>query len=291
MDRTPDTVQFLVSLKYPENAALTKGDSERYALELYQMPPDEFDVLFKAEERRFRQLSEERERLEEPDRSYNQKNAFANTNEWGRVGHWTLEESISLTFGRDPRVVNWHSLQAERSTRFFDRFAELRAKVQDAATRHLLFDPTVPGLYLSWAAENGIHVDEKLIDTVRAYGNDGTDWKTSYENLRARYQYQNACLTRLQATVDSREGGANAIGEGVFGAIGPSSMLVPHELAIRGVDDLFKLIAAMARSRYASATNSYECASEIERDLNSQGLSMDTEIIRHWLLVAHAVLP
>jgi hypothetical protein len=91
--------------------------------------------------------------------------------------------------------------------------------------------------------------------------------------------------------VDSREGGENAVGEGVFGAIGPSSMPVPPELAIRGVDDLFKLIAAMARSRYASATNSYECASEIERDLNSQGLSMDTEIIRHWLLVAHAVLP
>ena len=301
MNCSADTVQFLVSLKYPENAALTKGEAERYALELYHMPDDEFDRLFVEEEVRFKKELKEKEAAEEPTRFYNLDGAGADFQEWGRFAHWTLDEAIALSLGKNPKIVNWRAMQAYRSSPFFSRYAELRARVHQALLSRHLFEPTIPGTYIAWARQNGIEFPLRLEEEVQACDNDGPDWKMNYKSLMERCQHLFSqvsvvrdepfgSLSQRAYSDHHAESGRGAGKEEGFGAIAPASVEIPQVLAGRGVDDLFKLIAAMAMAKYRDVPAPEHRAHAVANDLMLVGVPIDVSIVGSWLHVANAIL-
>ena len=44
-------------------------------------------------------------------RFFNLPNAAADFEYWSKMAHWTLDEALALSFGKNPKVVSWKSLE------------------------------------------------------------------------------------------------------------------------------------------------------------------------------------
>jgi hypothetical protein len=129
MVRLPDfnPIEFLVARKFPDVLAVLSGagppslrpratpspkyrekrrqEIADYKATLRAMPPDALQALLESETKK----SDEEERAtidpEEKARFYNQPYANADFNHWSRAAHWTLDEAVALSLGKNPEVT------------------------------------------------------------------------------------------------------------------------------------------------------------------------------------------
>jgi hypothetical protein len=119
---------------------------------------------------------------------FNKSDAKADFDFWSKAAHWTLNEAIALTFGKDPRVVTCDRVEDMKfcESPFVEKFIELRDLTDRAKTGKKLFDPVLPGNYIAWARQNDIPFPLELADMVVARGNDIPNWKKAYDDLLAQ---------------------------------------------------------------------------------------------------------
>src|SRR5262249_55414209 len=120
-----------VSRTYPNMQEARKA----YRAELLEKDLEEIQSLYEAEYAK--QQDEERAKadLEEGRRFFNQPNAAAEITHWSRTPYWSLDEATALSFGKEPRVVNWDSVKsftaASPFAQKYDRLRDLILRAQE----------------------------------------------------------------------------------------------------------------------------------------------------------------
>jgi hypothetical protein len=129
----------------------------------------ELVVSLSPEEARARMEQEKAEdiaRAEEA-RSYHQKDAAADFEYYYQFPVWTLEEAVSLSFGKDPVKVNWNTVRDyEGVSSFAKMYARRRHLCLNAKLANELSEPVTPESFVAWAQRMKIDLPEVLVDRV-----------------------------------------------------------------------------------------------------------------------------
>ena len=146
------TIDFLINRKYPLYSVFTKrlntlGNTisdpsnienleakiETYRQELLKKPKNEIENLWAKEKIKIESVQREKEQKEEQARFFNQPGAEADFDYWSKMAHCTLDESVALSFGKNPVVVNWNALKfLTAKSAFAGKYAQVRELVKRA---------------------------------------------------------------------------------------------------------------------------------------------------------------
>ena len=306
-----DPISYLVQAHYrdAQSAAASAPGRElknphywtEYTQSLNRLKPEEI------EQRVAEQLAREAEQAER-DQPFNQPSAAADFDCWAKMANWKIDEAIALSLGKDPRRVRWGGLQRYRHlpSPFVDEFAEKRELAMRAVKAGHLRDPTVPSEFLEWSKRANFHVCDKLIEAVSSCGFDPTDWKKAchkqerlsetlqdeLELLRANYNALVNDNARLRA---ESEENVNRL-ENYFEELQRSTLesrTIEKPFHSRERESLLKMIIGMAIKGYAYDPKSTRntTAQEIAGDLQVNGLSLDVDTVRKYLVEARGLLP
>lgn len=164
----------------------TRYDEIRaYQRALFAMPVDQLDKLYAAEQEQAMQEAMAKFEREEASRFYNLPTANADFSHWAKMAHWTLDEAIALSFGKDPGLVSLWTLKASGSgSRLLAEFSKMQTLTERAVQWQQLFDPVLPSLFITWMNENELPCPQELVDAVNKYSKKWPDWKKECEQLR-----------------------------------------------------------------------------------------------------------
>jgi hypothetical protein len=271
---------------------------EEYRAELLAKDPRELQELYKEERAKERVEAEVRPDWEDRQRFFNQPHAKADFIHWSKAAHWTLDEAVALSFGKEPTIVNWNRVQKYTEiSRFAGRYAKLRELTLRAKEWKQLYDPVLPGLFLAWAKRYDIGYPPELEQQVIARGHDIADWKTSYDELKLRSEEAAAAAER--ALADGRRLVAELVREREslrerVGQLEEAAREVRERpLLSKERDSALKLIIGMAIEgyKYDPGRPRNEATQEIFDDLALVGVSLDPDTVRKWLREASQLLP
>ena len=143
---------------------------------------------------------------QEKERFYNQLYANADFVHWAKAAHWTLDEAIALSFGKEPAIVTWKEIEKLKGqTAFAASFAK-RRDLALRATRWKKFGDTIPPvIFISWAKEINIELPNALIEEVKKIGGSATNWHEQYLKLKADYDVLAAQPTNTQKPESTRK--------------------------------------------------------------------------------------
>ena len=300
-----DPVQYLVLEKFPalswfshrnikkdfqmdvEERKELLESSEAYRRELLALPRLELIALVSstklAEERRIAEAKQ----AEELRRFYNQPEATADWSRWASAAYWTLDEATALSFGKDPRIVRWEKLAPYVNIWPFAKdFADRRDLIVRAKFMGQLWDQTIPSIVLAWAGRARFPMPPELIAEVESLGIQIADWKTLFDDqkaITARKMKEIADLERVVGTLNLR------VQTLASAADGPPT----KQLGTRERESLLKMIIGMAINGYGhdpKASRS-STAKEVASDLALQGLPLDEDTVRKYLVEARELLP
>jgi hypothetical protein len=269
---------------------------EAYRATLWAMTPDEVASLYEVE--RTKKQEEERTRAaqEEQERFFNQPHAMADFDHWSKAAYWSLDEAAALSFGRAPEVVKWDVVKsaAERSP-LAKQYGRLRDLMLRAKGAQQLYDPVLPGFYLAWAKRNEIAFPPDLEAAVVARGVQIADWKSSYDDLKEKYDETVGLVDWLNKRLLSHQEIQTELKAQIAELKAKSITAPPAERGLLGKEreSVLKLIIGMAVKGYTydPAAKRTETISEITSDLAELGLSLTDDTVRKWLKEAAELLP
>lgn len=270
----------------------------RYHEELAAMPEQAFQALLDSELAKQSEEIRDKQEEEECQRFFNEPTAFADFDHWSRAAHWTLEEAVALSFGRNPDVVDSKALRPHKdASGFAARYFRLLDLARRAEVWQKLFDPVLPGIFIAWAKQNEIEFPEPLESKVRLRGNDIGNWKTFYD--QAVQLYKDTCenydtqLSQLRQAMKKRDDEISMLRSSKTVQDIASSTPSERALSTRERDSLLKLVIGMAIGGYGynPSGGRSEKPSEIASDLERAGLPLDPDTVRKWLKLAAEILP
>lgn len=328
-----DPISYLVRRRFPDVKVLREEalgpitaltaerlrDLEAYEAELKAKPVDEVAKLAKVEH--IKQASESLARETAKHTPFFEKpHAAADFDHWSKMPYWALEEAVSLSFGKEPSVVNWDTLKS--CTNIYP-FARAYERVRDLATRAYrsgqLYDHVLPGVFIGWARRLDIAFPEALEAKVVQRGGFVSDWKTAYDDLEAKYnelqkgavvldkafdalkdEYDKALVSAASAAEESSRTIAEVKQERDALALRVGQLEAMHALtaqekplSTREKESLLKLIIGMATGGYGfdpSAAKSSQVR-HITDDVLAAGLTIDEDTVRKWVKEAVGLLP
>lgn len=164
---------------------------------------------------------------EEKQRFFSQPSANADLSYWAKMSHWSLDEAIALSFGKNPRVVNWESIKPfVKVSTFAVEYERRRDLTLRAVPWNRLYDPVLPGLFLAWAKGLEISVPSDLEGLVIKFGGNIGDFKTAYESLEKSYK-------TLQAQYEDHIGKLKGMNETTATEIQKTAMEVIESLKLK----------------------------------------------------------
>ena len=262
------------------------------------MPEQAFQALLDSELAKQSEEIRDKQEEEECQRFFNEPTAFADFDHWSRAAHWTLEEAVALSFGRNPDVVDSKALRPHKdASGFAARYFRLLDLARRAEVWQKLFDPVLPGIFIAWAKQNEIEFPEPLESKVRLRGNDIGNWKTFYD--QAVQLYKDTCenydtqLSQLRQAMKKRDDEISMLRSSKTVQDIASSTPSERALSTRERDSLLKLVIGMAIGGYGynPSGGRSEKPSEIASDLERAGLPLDPDTVRKWLKLAAEILP
>ncbi|GEP04934.1 hypothetical protein [Methylobacterium oxalidis] len=121
---------------------------------------------------------------------------------WSRAACWTNEEAIALSFGCEPRVVNWEFLKNSGHP-FAKLYAERRSLAIRARHVNLLNDFNEPEAFIKWAKRQGISFDpdlEKAVKDGKKVAKTTKDREDEHLNAKSRQSFLKIVLGLAAAT-------------------------------------------------------------------------------------------
>lgn len=282
----------------------------QYRAEILALPSEELNTLVEKEREKQRSEFAAKIEREERERFFNQPLARADFDHWSKAAHWTLDEAVALSFGKAPERVNWERVKPlAHVSAFAFQYRRRRDLALRAKQWKQLFDPVLPGFFLAWAKRTDLEVSPDLEASVTARGILVADWKTHYEDLKAKYdelhrtwghnydelhkRWMEICEDKNRMIADLHQQLADAdVKAGSAQSIIPSDQ--PEKpLSTRERDSLLKLVIGMAVGGYGfepGASRSEQTAA-IATDLATSGVALDVDTVRKWLKQASELLP
>ena len=178
--RTDELIEFLSLRMYPEKLTMA-AQSEivsgarkdealaylqsvlEYEEELRALNSEALLALIADEHDKDRQAEMEQAAKLESERFFNKPTARAYYRSWVERNHWTLDEATALILGKDPKVVNWDSIDPiVHKSAFARRYESLRRQFLRARFDGMLFEPLVPADFLRYAKSIGFALPIEL---------------------------------------------------------------------------------------------------------------------------------
>ena len=178
--RTDELIEFLSLRMYPEKLTMA-AQSEivsgarkdealaylqsvlEYEEELRALNSEALLALIADEHDKDRQAEMEQAAKLESERFFNKPTARAYYRSWVERNHWTLDEATALILGKDPKVVNWDSIDPiVHKSGFARRYESLRRQFLRARFDGMLFEPLVPADFLRYAKSIGFALPIEL---------------------------------------------------------------------------------------------------------------------------------
>ena len=176
-------------------------DAAAYRAELVKYSPEQLSKLVQCERAKENAELIARIQSEENARFFNLPNAKADFGHYCKAAVWALDEAIALSFGKEPRIVNWKSVSPWVHVSAFARNYERR---RDLCVRALrvgqLFDPVYPSVFLAWAKDKKIDLSTELSSAAVDHSISFQGWKDLYENLDGRYKSETNTLMQKYRT-------------------------------------------------------------------------------------------
>ena len=149
-----------------------------YREKLSGFPKSELKKLYQAEQ--INQYEDDDQK-----RFFNLSQADADFTYWSKMAHWTLDEVLALSFGKNPKIVSWKGLEKIMSytSPFVQEFERTRELALRAVIWKKLYDPVLPIIYVNWVKGNELTFPDELAKIVKAKNGKLTDWKKNYDEL------------------------------------------------------------------------------------------------------------
>lgn len=302
-----------------------------YRTELHALPKDELQTLF--EEARADDAEQARLAVEETEQTYrfNRPEAQADFKYWASMSYWTIDESVALSFSRNPKVASWEAIKpyAQIST-FVWRFVAKREIALRAKTMKQLSDFNVPSYFIAWANRTGFDMPEGLVGEVTGRGFQIADWKTQYDQQKVladtakaeAEKERNAHLadirqhgTEINELIEQQRALMKAYDENAKAKDAQTASLleeierlsqeaatrengsnitsIEKPVGTRERDSMVKLIIGMAMAGYSYDPQAARSAvpAEIEGDLERLGIGLNGDTIRKYVREGAEHLP
>jgi len=314
-----DPIDYLVHRKHPKAispiaARLNVGDgdvpsdqdrlryqkaADAFRKELSSKTPAEINELVEVEIEKQRAEAVDREACEEAQRFYNLPSATADFDHYCKAAYWTLDECVALSFGKDPKQVNWESVRPHlRASPFAQRYEKLRDLTLRAKSVGQLFDRTLPSVYLAWAKEHKIALDDELLEHAVNSGISLKGWQNLYNEKNAQladlHEQYSRQVEGLKKSLREAESQIEALQEqqSANQASEPASES-EKSLGTKERDSLLKLVGGMAVRGYSfdPRQSRNDATSEIRDDLQALGLGMNDDTIRKYVKQGAELIP
>ena len=103
---------------------------------------------------------------------------------WAKYPSWTVEEAIALSFGKNPKLVNWFTIQPLiEESEFAKEYAVLRNLVLRAVDIGVLTEKVRPTDFVSWLKLNCYTVSAKLDIAVTSFKKQQTETVSQLKKL------------------------------------------------------------------------------------------------------------
>ena len=184
--RTDELIEFLSLRMYPEKltvsaqsdvvAGTRKAEMDaylesvaEYEEELRALSPEALMQLIEDEQQKDVDAEQEEAARLETERFFNKPTARAYYRSWVERNYWTLDEATALILGKDPKVVNWDSIDPlVHKSPFARRYESLRRQFLRARFDGMLFEPLVPADFLRYAKSVGFALPVELDAVLRS---------------------------------------------------------------------------------------------------------------------------
>jgi hypothetical protein len=154
--------ELLTDQKREDAFAYIKAIDE-FEAELSQLSESAIEALVADELESDRLLAKEQADEEENKRFFYDRAVRADYVDWIRRDSWTVDEAIALLLGKDPGIVNWHSINPlVYKSKFAKRYADLRVQVKEALASGELHESQTPAAYLLFAKSSGFALPAEL---------------------------------------------------------------------------------------------------------------------------------
>lgn len=320
-----EMIKYLVARKFPVAKALRSTsfpvgrgvriptgmtpDQEReylknatsYETELALKTENELKKLFEEECKKDSAEKARKVEIEESKRIFNTPEAIADFDYWAKMPGWSLEEAIALSFGKNPRVVNWDSIKRYTDSAFAKEYYNRRDIAIRAKNWKDLYDPIMPCLFLTWLKTKRMDFPAELEAQVIANGGHVVNWKTAYENLKKTYddlvstqneiiELKDSTIIKLGENFTRLEKQYEAIKQQLLET---EKKQTEKPLKTRERETALKLIIGIAVDSYGYDPKAIRSptAKEISGDLAKHGISIDEDTVRKWLKEAAEILP
>lgn len=231
-----------------------------YEKSLREMPASELEKNYKqalawdAERAKKNAIDEENSRF------YNLQSANADFVHWSKAAHWTLDEAIALSFGKEPGQVTWKKIEPLKDKTDFAKAYAKRSDLALRATRiKKLTDPVMPVVFISWAKELHIELPSILLSELEKIGNTAIDWRKEWLKLKASYD-----SVQKQAPENTQQ-----------------------------TENLLQAVACIAMDGYGDKPNDPKrtAPTEISNALKNNGKAIDRKTIKGWIDKGISLLP
>lgn len=279
-----DNIHFTPSPELSRELKRQDLGAKKYYQELSQKSEEEIASLHKAELEKDRLAAQKHKEEQERQHFYNLSSADADFEYWSKMPHWSLDEAIALSFGKNPKVVYWGRIEAKfeyLSSTFGQEYSKVRELANRAKLWNKTFDPMLPSLFIKWAADNDIPFPKELADMVGKRQGNAVDWKKMYEDL---VEKSTENLTTANQIIKAKNQKIEEL---------EKSKTEAKPLQTKEKESLFKLVIAMAVEgyRYKSSAKRNDAVTDICNDLEKLEMPIDAGTIRKYLTAAKEILP
>ena len=304
-------IQSLMDLRYPNydpspwaqfrsRGSLVVGggnygeEAAAYQLRLEGMTASDLaaERVAAVQEAEIKKTAAERQReLQEAKMFFNKLGAEADVEHWARAAHWTLEEAVALSFGKDPRVVNAKSITPHAGiSPFAKKYLERLDLARRAIIWEKLFDPVLPGIFIGWTQQMGYEFPKAIEDRMVACGGYVANWKQRHDELASAHDDYRAQAGRL---FDKLNAQVDALEEENADLRAQLASPPERPQSERERQTLLKMIIAIAVKGYGYNPNSKKSTSpgEIAGDMDELGIPVSDDTVRAKLQEAADLLP
>lgn len=274
-----------------------------YEKSLLILSPEELEAEYERERANENVQARNRAAFEEKQRFFNQPPADADFEHWSKAVGWSLDEAIALSFGKNPEIVNWKSVEPHvRVSAFADQYRKTRDLAMRAVQWQQLYDPVLPSFFIAWAKRTDIPFPPELEERVAARGQQIADWKSLYDDANHKLDQCIARVTEFYKNLSDREQEVRDLKDEIaklreslssFESQAIATNMAPKKIGTRERDTLLKLVIGMAVEgyKYDPLAGRNPAVSDITHDLEKQGVPLDVDTVRNWLKVAAELLP
>lgn len=309
--RNPRQAVLERKIRFYDSAAAARIDAYREELRLLSTAEVEhlFSEQLAAADNERKAQAEQVEQM----RFFHQPNSLANFEYWSRMSHWKLDEAVALTLGREPEFVNWKTIEPLVGVSpFAFEYKRLRELALRAVQWQKLFDPVLPGIYVSWTKEIDIPFPAALECLLPVRGQHVVNWPEAYEAAESRCSALVEHSVQQKEVIDSlvadRDMQLRLKDDTISELVRERDELLAEAerlttemkqissekpLRTRERDSVLKLIVGMAIRGYSHDPKAARSStiSEIVSDLEELGIPLDADTVRKWIKEGAELLP